>query len=249
MEKLTFNNNSWLKHRPELSADLSDDEKEYVLEGSFINVQAVSPTVQKGHLYVTLSQGKNEKFVDVDGHNSVYVWADHVDYQVPDTTNPEAKTYASTYKLGTEGLKCIKHYEGYRDKNYYCDGGISTIGIGSTRWFDGRPIKEGQTCTEEQAEQLFRRDIKVFEDAVTQCLTVPVTQGQFDALVSFSYNVGEGALAESTLLRNINNRDFESARTQFMRWCRAGGQEIYGLKVRRKSEVDLFYYNKFVPYN
>lgn len=98
----------------------------------------------------------------------------------------------------------------------------------------------GQTITQQQADDYLRRDVRQFERAVARQVRVPLTQGQFDALVSFAFNLGEGALAQSTLLRLLNAGDYAGAAAQFDRWNKAGGRVLPGLVRRRAAERALF---------
>ncbi|MCU0523268.1 MAG: lysozyme [Elainella sp. Prado103] len=94
--------------------------------------------------------------------------------------------------------------------------------------------------TESEAEELMKRDLRRFEQAVSDLVKVPLNSDQFSALVSFAYNVGEGALASSTLLRLLNQRDYQGAADQLLRWDKAGSQALAGLTRRRKAERALF---------
>jgi len=98
----------------------------------------------------------------------------------------------------------------------------------------------GDTITKEGAEELLREDVKRFEGYVDRLVKVPLTQGQFDALVSFTYNLGPGALEKSTLLDQLNRGDYDSAAEQFGRWVKAGGKTLAGLVRRRAAERALF---------
>lgn len=112
-----------------------------------------------------------------------------------------------------------------------------TIGWGST----GPGIKKGVTWTQEQADARFMEDVDKFSDGVVALLNgAPTTQGQFDALVSFAYNIGLGALKESTLLRLHKEGKYLEAAGQFGRWVKAGGQTLKGLVRRREAEKTLY---------
>lgn len=146
-----------------------------------------------------------------------------------------------------EGLALIKEHEGVRLHAYpdpgSVDGNPWTIGYGHTRG-----VKRGDTCTLEQADAWLREDVRAAEAAVLRLVKVPLTQSQFDALVSFVFNVGadedtdtvaEG-LGDSTLLRMLNSGDYHGAAVQFERWTKNDGRVMAGLVRRRKSERDLF---------
>lgn len=140
-------------------------------------------------------------------------------------------------------LEIIKFYEGFRAKAYKCPRGIPTIGYGSTRWFNrpGQPaVKIGETITEADASVLLEHTVMAFADEISRYVNVPINQNQFDALVSFVYNVGSENFRKSTLLKLLNNGDYEGSAEQFERWNRSGGVVLEGLKNRRRAEKALF---------
>lgn len=138
-------------------------------------------------------------------------------------------------QISKAGLDLIKQFEGLYLKAYRCPAGVPTIGYGHTAG-----VSMGQTITQQQADDYLRRDVRQFERAVARLVTVPLTQGQFDALVSFAFNLGEGALAQSTLMRLLNAGDYAGAAAQFDRWNKAGGRVLPGLVRRRAAERALF---------
>ena len=139
-------------------------------------------------------------------------------------------------KLDKVGKDFIKNFEGLRLTPYLCTGNVPTIGWGTTKGItlNHPPI------TREQADQWFDRDIKVFEDAVLRLVKVKLNQNQFNALVSFTYNVGVGAFTNSTLLRLLNASDYKGAADQLPRWNRSGGKVTNGLVRRRAAERAMF---------
>lgn len=138
-------------------------------------------------------------------------------------------------RTSERGIELIKKHEGLRLNAYLCPAGVWTIGYGTTSG-----VEKGDKITKEQAESLLRNDLEVFENAVTMAVRVPITQNQFDALVSFAYNVGTGALRSSTLMRMLNAGDYAGAAAQFKRWNKADGKELPGLTKRRADEAILF---------
>ena len=138
-------------------------------------------------------------------------------------------------QISKAGLDLIKQFEGLYLQAYRCPAGVPTIGYGHTAG-----VAMGQTITQQQADDYLRRDVRMFERAVERLVKVPLTQGQFDALVSFAFNLGEGALAQSTLLRLLNAGDYAGAAAQFDRWNKAGGRVLPGLVRRRAAERALF---------
>lgn len=133
-------------------------------------------------------------------------------------------------KLGKEGEKLIKHFEGLRLTAYKCPSGVWTIGWGHTAG-----VKQGQTITEQQAQQMFENDMKVYERYVNYYVKHTLTQNQFDALVSFTYNCGPGNLQK--LIRNRNLQQIADALPLFNK---GAGKVLAGLVRRRKMERELF---------
>lgn len=133
------------------------------------------------------------------------------------------------------GLELTKTFEGCRLKAYRDVGGVWTLGYGHTNG-----VKEGQTCTQQQAEQWLLDDLQVCVSAINQRVHVQLTQGEFDALVDFAFNLGVRSLLGSTLWKYLEAGDFEHAAEQFPRWNHAGGKEIAGLLRRRMAEKAMF---------
>jgi len=139
-------------------------------------------------------------------------------------------------KMNQAGLDLLKHFEGLRLDAYVCAAGVVTIGYGST----GSHVRMGDHITEVQAEQLLVQDLGRFEKGVTDMVKVPLNSNQFSALVSFAFNLGNGALQNSTLLKKLNQKDYNGAADEFLRWNKAGGRALEGLTRRRKAERELF---------
>lgn len=143
-------------------------------------------------------------------------------------------------KASKDALALIKHFEGCRLKAYPDpgseDGRPWTIGYGHT----GKEVTKGLIWTQAQADAALEDDAARFAMDVERLIKVSVTQWQFDALVSFAYNLGAGALAGSTLLRLLNTYDHDGASKQFARWNKNGGQVMRGLVRRRAAETALF---------
>lgn len=140
------------------------------------------------------------------------------------------------YAISKPGVELIRRFEGLRLEAYCCPAGVLTIGYGHT----GADVTKGKTITLDEAEALLRADLLEFEKRVQQIVTAPLTQGQFDAMVSFAYNIGIGALQRSTLLRTLNAEDYAGASAEFMRWTKAGAVELPGLVKRRTAEREMF---------
>ena len=140
------------------------------------------------------------------------------------------------------GQQVIKNFEGLRLNAYRDSAGVWTIGYGSTRYHDGKPVKPGdKLASEAQASALFNNTLGYYEDAVNHFVKVPLTQHQFDALVSFTYNLGTGALQGSTLLRKLNEKDYTGAADQFLLWDKitdpaTGQKRVLDVLAQRRSE-------------
>jgi lysozyme len=145
------------------------------------------------------------------------------------------KSKAPVGRISRDGLELIKRWEGCRTNAYLCPANVWTIGYGHTKG-----VTKGMMISHTQAEDLLLEDLKRFEEAVRRLVTVPLSQNQFDALVSFTFNVGIGALQGSTLLKLLNTGNYSSAANQFNKWVRGGGKVLPGLVVRREDEYQLF---------
>jgi lysozyme len=146
----------------------------------------------------------------------------------------------------------IMHHEGVRSKPYQCPALLWTVGVGhvidpthaKVPMADRKqlPIPAGwdRVLSNDEIMDILKKDLNRFEQGVLRLIKVPLTQGQFDALVSFSFNVGLGNLQNSTLRMKVNRGDFEGASEQFLVWTKAGGKVLKGLVTRRTDEQALF---------
>ncbi len=186
----------------------------------------------------------NEKVLNVSGMKSWFSRADSPRGMTVSQSGPQPKpiprkivepTKPRTRQTNSSGVNLIKSFEGLRLKAYQDAVGVWTIGYGTTRG-----VKPGQEITEAQAEALIKTDLARFERDVSQAVRVSINDNQFAALVSFTYNVGSGAMRSSTLLKKLNRRDINGAANEFPRWNRAGGRVLAGLTRRRNAERALF---------
>lgn len=139
-------------------------------------------------------------------------------------------------KISNKGIELIKKHEGFRSKAYRCSANVLTIGFGHTL-----NVKSTDVINKEQAEYFLRQDVKSAESDVNR-EKLNLTQNQFDALVSFVFNLGVGNLKKSTLLRKVKaNPNDPTIRGEFERWIYAGGKVLSGLVKRRKEEADLYF--------
>jgi lysozyme len=138
-------------------------------------------------------------------------------------------------KTGSKGIQLIKHFEGFYPKAYLCPAGVPTIGYGHTKG-----VTLGMQIDETQAERFLKEDLKESEEAVNGYVQVSINQDQFDALSSWTFNLGCGSLKQSTMLKRINERNFEEVPKEMKLWVHAKGTVLPGLVRRRKSEAELF---------
>lgn len=139
-------------------------------------------------------------------------------------------------KLSSRGLDLIKSFEGLELKAYKDSVGVLTIGYGST----GSHVTVGKVITKQEADDLLKQDVVRFEKGVSDLVKVSLNQNQFDALVSFAFNLGLSNLKSSTLLKKLNASDYVGASKEFERWNKAAGKVLNGLTRRRIAERDLF---------
>jgi lysozyme len=154
--------------------------------------------------------------------------------------------------VSDKALALIKHHEGEKFKPYRCPAKLWTVGVGHVLYpeqaklpldkRDGFPLRQedDRKWSQEEVDGLLRFDLSRFERGVSQYITVPLTQGMFDGLVSFSFNVGLGTLQRSTLRQKLNRGDKAGAAEELMKYCMAGGKVLKGLQNRRIDERALF---------
>lgn len=142
-------------------------------------------------------------------------------------------------KTSKVGRDLIKIYEGYSPNAYICPAGVVTIGFGTTK-IQGKPVEMGMKITTDEANAFLEEDLFTFEEAVNNLVKVDLTQNEFDALVSFTYNVGIGAFKSSTLLKLLNQNKKTEAADQFFRWNKSNKTVLPGLTRRRAAERELF---------
>lgn len=140
-------------------------------------------------------------------------------------------------KISDKGIEFIIKEEGEILHAYRCQAGVWTIGVGHTGG-----VTPDMKITKEQSREFLKKDVERFEKVVNETITHPLLQHQFDALVSFAFNVGAPAFKGSTLAKKINaNAPWSEIRAEFLRWNKAGGKVLAGLTSRRKREAKLYY--------
>ena len=149
--------------------------------------------------------------------------------------NKRTRTSIAGLALSASAFVAILLHEGYSDKTYIpVPGDVPTIGFGTT---DG--VKAGDTITPPKAVEKALRDVTKFEGAIKKCVKVPLYQYEYDAYVSFAYNVGPAAFCSSTLVKKLNAEDYAGACNELPRWVYAGGKKLKGLENRREAERKL----------
>lgn len=144
-------------------------------------------------------------------------------------------------KTSQRGIDLIKYFEGVRYRPYRCAAGLWTVGVGHLIG-NGKslPSEYNRTFTKEEVDALLIRDLTRFERGIGMYIKVPLRQSEFDALCSFSFNLGLGTLQRSTLRQKINRFDKKGAAENLLKYCRAGGKIIKGLQTRRQAEYKMF---------
>lgn len=169
------------------------------------------------------------------------------------TSSGSASVSTRDRQINDAGLQLVMEFEGYASREFrsgeqvpngnvtaYIDPvGVPTIGFGHTLTVTASDV-DTKIITRQAAEQLLRQDLAEAETAVNRLITVPLTDNQFSSLVSFTFNLGEGALADSTLRKLLNAKDYQGAADQFLRWVNGDGQVLPGLVRRREAEQKLF---------
>jgi lysozyme len=225
---------TWFKQSVAQSSTLPARQKTWIHAGQAFPLSGFRAPAS-GHIRFSLGKDKQGHQLFFQGLNTWYAYKS--DVQILRDGKPIATpTIRSSSGINSAGLNLIKHFEGIRLSAYNDGVGVPTIGYGHT----GPDVYYGLTITQARANQLLVQDLRRFEDAVHRAVKVVLNDNQFAALVSFTYNVGEAAFQNSTLLQLLNARDYNGASAQFLRWTYAGGQQLAGLYRRRQAERALF---------
>ncbi|MEB3288639.1 MAG: lysozyme [Leptolyngbya sp.] len=186
-----------------------------------------------------------EKVADITGMEAWFARADAPTAMTISlgTGDPEPEPWQpppTNQQINAEGLALIKHFEGLRTTAYQDAVGVWTIGYGHTSMAGPPVVYPGMTITTAEADAILQQDLDLFEQGVSQALTIPTDENPFSALVSFAFNVGLSAYRNSTLLRKHNAGDFPGAAAEFPRWVYAEGEVLPGLVRRRDAERALY---------
>ena len=138
-----------------------------------------------------------------------------------------------------EGIDLIKRFEGFSSSIYICPAGYQTIGYGHVV-HDDEKQRFAEGIDKDEGEEILRKDVRWAERGVLRLIDVQLTDGQFDSLVSFTFNLGTGALQRSTLRRKVNREEHDDVPAQFKRWVWAGGRKLNGLMRRRNTESIIY---------
>ena len=146
-------------------------------------------------------------------------------------------------KISQKGIDLIKKFEGLKLKPYLCSAGVPTIGYGNTFYETGKKVTlNDPAITEKRAEELLAHLLVSFEKYVDSYCRDDISQSQFDAIVSFAYNLGPNSLKASTLLKKVNvNPSDPTIKAEFLKWTKAGGRVLKGLVLRREAEAALYF--------
>ena len=146
-------------------------------------------------------------------------------------------------KLSQKGVDLIKQFEGLSLTPYVCAGGIKTIAWGNTYYPNGKKVTlQDPKITPQQADEILKHSLSTYEKAVDSFCRDDISQHQFDALVSFCYNLGAGNLQKSTLIKKVNANPLDpTIRAEFMKWNKAAGKVLLGLTRRRTAEANLYF--------
>lgn len=155
--------------------------------------------------------------------------------------------------ISEDGIKLIKHFEGCHYKPYLCPALLWTVGYGHVLFSEQAVLplakrkewtldpKYNRKFSQEEVDDLLKKDLRRFELGVLRYITVPLKQCEFDALVSFAFNLGNGTLQRSSVRSKLNRGEKEAAMDTLLKYCRAGGKVLRGLERRRAAEVNLFF--------
>jgi lysozyme len=151
-------------------------------------------------------------------------------------------------QMSQEGIDALlKKFEGCKLKAYRCPAGVCTIGYGHTSAAGAPAVTDGMVVTQQQCDDILRRDLVKYETAVYNMVEQPLTQHQFDVLVDFAYNAGVGNLKSSTLLKKVNAGQFDAVPAELMKWTKGGGKVLAGLVRRRQAESSWWLSHEMVP--
>jgi len=141
--------------------------------------------------------------------------------------------------ISVSALGAIKGYEGYKSEAYVpVPGDVLTIGYGTTKKPDGEAVQKSDIVDKQLAEVYLKNDISIFAKEISKCIKVPISQGEYDAFISLTYNIGSGAFCKSTLVKKLNTYDYAGACNEILKWDKFKGVPLKGLTIRRTKEYN-----------
>lgn len=226
---------TWFKLSTVQSSLLPDEQKQFIDAGSLIAISSYQ-LVKDDHIKVTLGLDSQGRQLAFKGRNTWYIYRPIAQLlRNGKVVSLMSSQMASPGKINANGLRILKSMEGLRLEAYLDPVGVWTIGYGTTT-----NVLPGMQISPAQAEEFLKRDLAIFEAAIANMVKVPLSSDQFSALASFIYNIGETNFAESTLLQLLNQKDYQGAAEQLLRWNKGGDRELPGLTRRRQAERALF---------
>jgi GH24 family phage-related lysozyme (muramidase) len=231
---------TWFKLSTVQSSLLPNEQKQFFDAGRVVPISDYNQ-VKDDHLKVTFGLDNQGKQMTLKGRNTWYVYRPMV--QLFRDGKVISFASQSTGKINANGLLLLKSFEGLRLESYLDAVGIWTIGYGTTA-----NVVQGMRISQAQAEAFLMRDLATFEQTIASTVKVPLNSDQLSALVSFTYNVGSTAFAESTLLQLLNKNDYIGAADQMLRWNKGDNLELPGLTRRRQAERSLFLGQNFTVF-
>jgi lysozyme len=243
MLKIPIKTDTFLKENPYQSSDSRVGGLTTLIPGDFILVTTISNETYDGHYKVTLVDPQ------IWG-NIAYLFNEHIEYEAPVAVadnnavnieipkpKPKLNSRVNPWQLTTDnqGLDLIKHFEGCELTSYRCASNVITIGFGNTS-----RARTGMTITQSTADAWLIEDVKIYENGIKRLCKVDLLQQEFSSLVAWAFNCGLGALEESTLLRILNQGNYQGVPEQIKRWDKGGGRTLPGLTRRRKAEAHLW---------
>ena len=225
---------TFLKLSADQAALLPANQKYALKKGLVLPIAAVADHDEYWKVTLGISNGEQMFF---SGRNTWLAYKPDVRLDGYSSDRPQIRT------INEKGLALLRSFEGCRLSSYCDCVGVWTIGFGTTT-----NVRPGMTITQQQAESFLKSDLAIFEHAVDRLVKVPLNDDQFSALVSFTYNVGAGALSSCSALRSLNQGNYADAADRLLFWNKGDNGELPGLTRRRHAERSLFLGEDFTPY-
>jgi lysozyme len=223
-----------LSDNPKDSSELSKLETIFLPKDTILKATELIESLEGHFRFIILP---TEDFPLIKDKITAWLFVKHIKVNPPISSEKDS----SVQHINSKGLNLVKEFEGLRLKAYLDVVGIPTIGYGSTYYSSGRKVTLNDSLSSiEEAEELLLNTLENFEETVSENVKVPLNSNQFSALVSFVYNIGITAFKNSTLLRVLNQKNYDQAANEFLRWDKGLGKTLLGLTRRREKERKLF---------